>query len=613
MTSKQQSHTEQSETCHDYMIDRRRLLGTTAGAASAAFALGGLPGLAGRVVTAQDGANEFHGAWPYQVPPNGHFNLIPGVTNAILMPGIYPDLIIQPGAMYYWGADEWLPLMATEWGFQDGDIFQMKLRQGAQWSDGNEVTAEDVLATFWCARIMSNTVWKYVDEIEAPDQYTVNFHMSQPSTVVERYVLRFNTVSKATYGEWADRAKEFFNGGGTVATPEGAQLLDEFTNFRPDDVIASGPFMFDVSSITNAELSLVKNESAWNADQVAFDRIVLYNGETPDVTPIVLAGEVDYATHGFPPATEQEFLGNGIRLLRPPIYSGPAIFINYNKLGEVFGDPRARQALAMAIKREQNQIIAVGESGKAVQYMAGMSDNRLPAWLTEEDIAELNTYPYDTEQAAAMLEELGWTKDGDAWVTPEGTRTEFELSFPAEFADWSAAGQDVAEQLTSFGIKLTPRAVTFTQHAVDVNKGDFELAIRAWGASQNPHPHFSYVQAFFFHNTLAIRDGGQGMGYDLTQDTAVTGPVDLEQLTVDAADGLDEEAQKDNVTTIAKAFNELLPIIPLFERYGNNPALEGVRVAEWPPDDDPIYLNSPYADSIPVMLMYTGKLQPAEG
>ena len=26
------------------------------------------------------------------------------------------------------------------------------------------------------------------------------------------------------------------------------------------------------------------------------------------------------------------------------------------------------------------------------------------------------------------------------------------------------------------------------------------------------------------------------------------------------------------------AFNELLPIIPLWERYGNNPALEGTRV-----------------------------------
>ncbi|MGI8644270.1 MAG: ABC transporter substrate-binding protein [Thermomicrobiales bacterium] len=607
MTSKEQTH-------RDFSIDRRRLLGTTAGAAGAAFAFGGLPGLAGRAVVAQDGAREFHAAWPYQIPPTGHFNLIPNVTNGIFLPpNIYADLIIEPFAMYYWATDEWLPLMATEWGFQDGDIFQIKLRQGAMWSDGNEFTADDVLATFWSARITSNTIWKYIDEIEAPDQYTVNFHMSQPSTVVERYVLRFNTMSAATYGEWGERAREFFGDGGTVATPEGAQLLDEFINYRPDDVIASGPFMFDVDSITNAQLTLVKNDSAWNADQVLFDRIVDFNGETPDITPIVLAKDVDYATQGFPPATEQEMLASDIRVLRPPIYSGPAIYINYNRFGNVFGDPRVRQAMAMAINRVQNGIIALGDSGIGVQYMAGMSDNLVPTWIDDVDIASLNTYPYEPDTAAEMLEELGWTKDGDVWVTPDGTRAEFELSFPAEFADWSAAGQDVADQLTAFGFQITPRAVTFTQHPVDVNRGDFDLAIRAWGASTNPHPHFSYVQAFFTHNTLAVNDGGQGMGYDLTQDTSVTGTVDLEQLTLDAADGLDEEAQKEDVTAIALAFNELLPIIPLFERYGNNAALEGVRVAEWPADDDPIMLNSPYADGIPTMLMLTGKLQPAEG
>src|SRR5699024_10537144 len=113
---------------------------------------------------------------------------------------------------------------------------------------------------------------------------------------------------------------------------------------------------------------------------------------------------------------------------------------------------------------------------------------------------------------------------------------------------------------------------------IDVNQGDFDLAIRGWGNSNNPHPHFSYTQAFFTHNTLAINDGGQGTQFDLVQDTAVAGEVDLNQLTIESAEGLDEEAQIDNITTIAQVYNELLPNIPLFERYGNNAALEGVRV-----------------------------------
>jgi peptide/nickel transport system substrate-binding protein len=55
----------------------------------------------------------------------------------------------------------------------------------------------------------------------------------------------------------------------------------------------------------------------------------------------------------------------------------------------------------------------------------------------------------------------------------------------------------------------------------------------------------------------------------------------------------------------------LLPIIPLWERYGNNPALEGSRVAKFPADDDPILKNAPYADNFVIMGMYSGKVAPA--
>ena len=61
-----------------------------------------------------------------------------------------------------------------------------------------------------------------------------------------------------------------------------------------------------------------KNETSYWADDVNFDVVYIYNGETPTVTPLVLANQVDYATHGFPPATERAFQGGGIRILRPP-------------------------------------------------------------------------------------------------------------------------------------------------------------------------------------------------------------------------------------------------------------------------------------------------------
>src|SRR5215472_16856884 len=85
----------------DHRISRRDLLrGATVG--------GGLALLAGAssawpaIAAAQGaGGKEFHGAWPYEVPPNGHFNEMFGVTNAILRDGIYIDMVVPPMAMYY--------------------------------------------------------------------------------------------------------------------------------------------------------------------------------------------------------------------------------------------------------------------------------------------------------------------------------------------------------------------------------------------------------------------------------------------------------------------------------------------------------------------------------
>ena len=128
------------------------------------------------------------------------------------------------------------------------------------------------------------------------------------------------------------------------------------------------------------------------------------------------------------------------------------------------------------------------------------------------------------------------------------------------------------------------RGISATQQPIDVDKGAFELAIQAWGSGGHPHPHFSFATDLFTHNIpVAANQGGKGMAFELVQQTEAFGKLDLEKVVNAAGEGLDEQEQKRNVATAAIAFNELLPMIPLFERYGNNPALEGVRVKSGPP------------------------------
>lgn len=598
-------------------VSRRRLFQLLGISAVGATGITGLAGCSKAEPEEENNKAEFHGAYPYKKPPTGHFNRGGGplgyapVVDYILE-GPYSDVIHMVGAYWKWDAQEWVYYLAEKSEFADDkSSFTVTLREGLVWSNGEPLTSKDYMTTMYVQWIQNSPAWSSIERIEAPDDLTFIVHLKSPASVIDRYILRSAVIDTKTYGEWADRAEALIEAGETTEGDKAGKLNKEFQQFRPKKLIASGPFNIDTSSITDSQMTLVKNPKGHLADQVKFERIILYNGETPQVAPLVESKDIDYATHGFTPAQEKSFVQQGYRILRPPNYSGPALFMQHDKLPE-FGDKRARQALAHAIKRDENGAVALGDSGVAVKYMAGFSDIQIPDWLSQDDQAKLAAYEYDVAKAAALLEQAGWSKRGDAWHTPEGKRAKYTIRYPSEFSDWSASGDNVAEQLRAFGIDVTPQGMKFEQYNAEIDKSNFELAIHSWGASQHPHPHFSFSQNLFIHNIpIAKNAGGRGMGFELEVETETLGRVDLEEVVNDAGRGLDESEQKANVTRAALAFNELLPIVPLFERYGNNPCLEGPRVKKFPAEDDPIIQNAVYADNFVVIRMLDGEIVPS--
>ena len=122
------------------------------------------------------------------------------------------------------------------------------------------------------------------------------------------------------------------------------------------------------------------------------------------------------------------------------------------------------------------------------------------------------------------------------------------------------------------------------------------------------------VYAAFFCMTVILRKHwveGEKLSFPLVQQTDVLGEVDLGAMVVASGEGNDLEAQKAVINDLALAYNELLPQIPLWERYGNNPAPD-IRVTGWPPDGDPVYQNGTYNDPFVIVLLLTGRLQPKQ-
>jgi peptide/nickel transport system substrate-binding protein len=100
------------------------------------------------------------------------------------------------------------------------------------------------------------------------------------------------------------------------------------------------------------------------------------------------------------------------------------------------------------------------------------------------------------------------------------------------------------------------------------------------------------------------------MDFPMKQKTDVVGEVDLQRVVIDSGLGATPDDLKKATTIAALAFNELLPVVPMWERYSNAPAVTSM-IAGYPPDGDALYENSIYADNYTTILTFQGVLKPA--
>jgi len=544
---------------------------------------------------------QFNGAAPYDLPPRGHYNYWAG--GAILRGGIYTDLIFSQLGVYKW-ADGTYEFWLAESAKLTGNSYEVKLRPNLKWSDGTAFSSKDVLTTFLVGRMEGFGIWNFIDGVEAVDDLTVKFNYKTPTSLGERFILRNIILPDKLYGDIGKQAKDLYAAGKTTASDAIKALRAKLSEMRPTDPLAIGPYKIDLTSVTEAQMTLVRNPGGLFADKVRFDKVVVYQGETAQVTPLVLAGDVDYATHGFPVATDKAMQDAGLKIVRGPLFTGPALYFHWEAAPQ-FQDKRLRQAVAHAIDRNESGKIAYGGSAKAPKYMAGFSDGLVDTWVPAADRGKLRSYEYDVKKAEDLMKAAGCSRGGDGIWAKDGKKLEFEMYFPSDFADWSSAATHAAESLNKFGIKITPRGAPRATQNVDMNNGKFQIGFNPWGIGA-PHPQSSLARPLREFNTTPP---GGGHKYPLKQKTDALGEVDFNALLDESVAGFDTEKQKGTVSKLAQAFNELLPIVPLWERFANDPLNDQKRVTGWPPLTDPIYKQAA-GDNFATYLLMNGKIGP---
>lgn len=550
----------------------------------------------------------FPGTWDYFLPPDHHFNGFATGGPSENLGVVYRQVVEMPFGFYRWADNTWEGLLAESWGFtDDNSAYEVTLKE-AMWSDGSPVTSADVLATYAIGRILNWAQFNYISGVEAVDDQTVRFTFSgEPSLVAERQIMKEYIRAAATYQDLADEATALFETGATKADESWAALATKIAEFRPDQLLATGPYTYTIEDVGDSFMSLHWQPNSIYSDSVNFGELRIWKGETEASTPLVLNGDVAWATNVYPPATQQAFTDAGIRLITTPRGYGPALLINHDVYP--FNIKEVRQAMAYAIDRAENGFLTNGFGATATKYMAGILDAQVPTLIDADTVASLNQYPFDVDAAAAKMEEAGFTRDGEGkWVDAEGKRITAEYKVPAEFTDFYGAGSNATEQLNEFGFNLTLVAVPWQQAAEDIREGSFDLSVWSW-ASGSPFATTQFygpLQRFNYVGLTATGQKGMNFPMEFEYDGEM---VNLDQMIKDVSGGLDTAAQQVRAGAVARIINDLMPFVPLNVIVSTEPWNESI-LAGAPAEGDPL-LENPSTDHFVIKLLLDGTLMPA--
>ena len=402
------------------------------------------------------------------------------------------------------------PALAESWETPDPVTFIFHLRHGVRFHSGAPLTARDVKWTF--DSILNGSVisakastFKLVSQIDAPDDWTVVFHLTEP------YATLLWNVSDGAIG--------------IVPYGSGKDL-----NQMP---VGTGPFRY-VSAVQDSEVVLERNPQYWGeAARIARVRFAV----VPDTTTRALElrkGSADVASNALS-ADLAVALGKEPKLKVEVAPGTIFAYLAFNLRDPILKDVRVRQALAYAIDRDE--IIRYLWQGMA-RPAAGV----LPPehWAYSDDVRH---YAHDPARARQILDEAGYRpRDGVRFHLSMKTSTEESSRLMAAVFQ---------QQLRAVGIALDIRSFEFATFYSDITKGAFQLYSLRWiGGNEDP----DIFEHAFHSASFPPKRANRGF----YSNARVDGLIERGRREIDP------RKRKPIYVEVQKILAEELPYIPLF-------------------------------------------------
>ena len=360
---------------------------------------------------------------------------------------------------------KFVPGLAESWTTQpDGKTVDVKLREGLQFSDGHNLTADDVIFTLDAIYDERTKSPAFRDAMLVDDKPIATKRVGdtqlqmifpQPVASVENYLTNLGVLPAHILGADAKAGKL-------------AEALK--INAAPASIVSSGPFIVEAAT-PGERIEYARNPHYWKKD-AAGTQLPYVDKFTIEIIPdanntLVRLGQgtLDIADRIRP--TDYIELSKGQGPIRA-LDAGPGLGIdhiwfnlntttpdgkplNNDTKRAWFNDVRFRQAVASAIDRES--ICSITLQGLASPLYGFVSPaNRV--WL-DTSIPKID---YSLEKSEDLLKQAGFQKGGTAQspvlTDAKGNAVEFTLIVPAENDARKLEAAVVQEDLAKLGIKM---------------------------------------------------------------------------------------------------------------------------------------------------------------
>jgi peptide/nickel transport system substrate-binding protein len=352
-----------------------------------------------------------------------------------------------------------VPALATAWTNPNPTTYVFDLRPGVKFSNGRAMTADDVVgslnrlidpetASYWAPELGE------VKSITAPDPEHVELKLAKPQTPLLAALA------------------------GIAAAILPMEELED-GSFDPNkEMLGTGPYEV-VSHRQNRDWQFTANPHYWRKGEPKIENLTV-NIVTEEAAAIadLRTGAAQIATFESSSAPQ---LVAGVPNVKTTIQPSTDYWVmDLNAKSSLFTDPRLREAVALALDRDQIAEVGLDNLGEP-------SPPSAPGLEGSCETAGLPTYETDIEKAKQLVEEAGATGETVEIIASPVT------------ADIPRIGQVVQQQLAETGldVKILPLGEAEWTNRVYAGKAEFDADISFFAGYADPGMVLAWWNADF--------------------------------------------------------------------------------------------------------------------